>query len=47
VVVRNDFLYVADSKLCGADAMEHIRARGRAVRHRDPEAGSKTRSSRA
>jgi transposase len=28
VAGRTDFLYVADSKLCGADAMEHIRARG-------------------
>jgi transposase len=28
VVGRNDFLYVADSKLCGADAMEHLRVRG-------------------
>ena len=28
VAGRRDFLYVADSKLCGADAMEHLRARG-------------------
>jgi len=28
VAGRNDFLYVADSKLCGTDAMEHIHGRG-------------------
>ena len=28
VAGRKDFLYVADSKLCGADAMEHIRPCG-------------------
>jgi transposase len=28
VAGRNDFLYVADSKLCGAEAMEYIHARG-------------------
>jgi transposase len=28
VVGRRDFLYVADSKLCGAEAMEYIHARG-------------------